>query len=348
MSSGSATTARRSRSSRSCARRWPTPGRSACPIVDHPEETGLTEGAEANDGFVATVLGLRGWPVAAEEVAVARDLAVLADVVRDVPGARLHLTHVSSAGALELIRRAKAAGLPVTCDVTPHHLALTDEWVAGARRWAWDASGDPWADDAMRASAYDSEPPGQPAAPRARGRRGRAGRPGRRHGRCGRHGPRAAHRGGQGGRIRVRGQRHQRHRDGAGPAAGRRGRRPAAARAGHRGADDRTVAGARRAIAAQRVGRARRGRAGRPGRLRSLGLVARDRRDGLLSRGKNSPLARPRAAGAGPRHVRGRPGSPSRRPTPDQSPRRAAGPARGTRPPGRTRVVRVAPLPCRE
>jgi dihydroorotase len=125
------------------------------PVVDHPEETGLTEGAEANDGFVATVLGLRGWPVAAEEMAVARDLAVLADVVRDVPGARLHLTHVSSAGALELIRRAKAAGLPVTCDVTPHHLALSDEWVAGARRWAWDASGDPWADEAMRAGAYD-------------------------------------------------------------------------------------------------------------------------------------------------------------------------------------------------
>jgi dihydroorotase len=125
------------------------------PVVDHPEDTGLTEGAEANDGFVATVLGLRGWPVAAEEMAVARDLAVLADVVRDVPGARLHLTHVSSAGALELIRRAKAAGLPVTCDVTPHHLALSDEWVAGARRWAWDASGDPWADDAMRAGAYD-------------------------------------------------------------------------------------------------------------------------------------------------------------------------------------------------
>jgi dihydroorotase len=126
------------------------------PIVDHPEDRGLTEGAEANDGFVATVLGLRGWPVAAEEAAVARDLAVLADVVRDVPGARLHLTHVSSAGALDLVRRAKAAGLPVTCDVTPHHLALTDEWVAGARRWAWDASGDPWRDDAMRASPYVS------------------------------------------------------------------------------------------------------------------------------------------------------------------------------------------------
>jgi dihydroorotase len=125
------------------------------PIVDHAEDRTMTEGAEANDGFVATVLGLRGWPVAAEESAVARDLAVLADVVRDVPGARLHLTHVSSAGALDLIRRAKAAGLPVTCDVTPHHLALTDEWVAGARRWAWEASGDPWHDDVLTAAPYE-------------------------------------------------------------------------------------------------------------------------------------------------------------------------------------------------
>ncbi|MEA2630012.1 MAG: dihydroorotase, partial [Chloroflexota bacterium] len=126
------------------------------PIVDHAEEPSLTEGAEANDGFVATVLGLRGWPSAAEEMAVARDLAVLADVLRDVPGARLHLTHVSTAGALELIRRAKAADLPVTCDVTPHHLALTDEWLAGARRWAWEASGDPWSDGAIVATPYGS------------------------------------------------------------------------------------------------------------------------------------------------------------------------------------------------
>ncbi|HEV8402439.1 MAG TPA: dihydroorotase [Candidatus Limnocylindrales bacterium] len=126
------------------------------PVVDHPEDAVLTEGAEANDGFVATVLGLRGWPAAAEETAVARDLAILADVLRDVPGARLHLTHVSTAGALDLVRRAKAAGLPVTCDVTPHHLALTDEWVAGSRRWAWEATGDPWADGAIAAGPYAS------------------------------------------------------------------------------------------------------------------------------------------------------------------------------------------------
>jgi dihydroorotase len=125
------------------------------PIVDHAEDRSLTEGAEANDGFVATVLGLRGWPPAAEEAAVARDLAILGDVLRDVPAARLHLTHLSTAAALELVRRAKAAGLPVTCDVTPHHLALTDEWLAGARRWSWEASGDPWSGDAIVAAPYD-------------------------------------------------------------------------------------------------------------------------------------------------------------------------------------------------
>ncbi|HEX7345419.1 MAG TPA: dihydroorotase, partial [Candidatus Limnocylindrales bacterium] len=127
------------------------------PIVDHAEDSTQTDGAEANEGFIATVLGLRGWPAAAEETAVARDLAILAEVIRDVRGARLHLTHVSTAGALDLVRRAKASGLPVTCDVTPHHLALTDEWLAGARRFAWDADGgDPWQDDAIVAAPYST------------------------------------------------------------------------------------------------------------------------------------------------------------------------------------------------
>jgi dihydroorotase len=132
------------------------------PIVEHAEDASLTDGAEANDGFVATVLGLRGWPVAAESSAVARALALLADVSPDVPGARLHLTHVSTADSLELIRAARTRGLHVTCDVTPHHFAMSDEWVAGARRWSWDAvdadgaSRDPWADDVLISSPYSS------------------------------------------------------------------------------------------------------------------------------------------------------------------------------------------------
>jgi len=132
------------------------------PVVDHAEDPTLTGGAEAHEGLIATVLGLRGWPASAEVAAVARDLALLADVVRDVPGARLHLTHLSTRGALELVRRAKADGLPVSSDVTPHHLALADEWLAGSRRWAWQAIGadgarrDPWADKALAAEPYDS------------------------------------------------------------------------------------------------------------------------------------------------------------------------------------------------
>ena len=207
---------------------------------------------------MATVLGLRGWPAAAEEMAVARDLAVLADVIRDVPGARLHLTHVSTAGALDLVRRAKAAGLPVTCDVTPHHLALTDEWVAGARRWAWDASGDPWSDGAITVGAVRLLVAGQPAAPGAGRCGGVPGRAPRRHGRCGRDRPRPAHRGRQGRRVRGGGQRDQRHRDRVGRAPGGRGCRAAPARSRHRGADDGSRGRPRRADPPRRFGRSRR------------------------------------------------------------------------------------------
>jgi len=132
------------------------------PVVDHAEDAELTSGAEAHEGYVASVMGLAGWPVAAEVNAVSRDLAVLADALRDEPRSRLHLTHISTAGALDLVRRAKAAGLPVTCDVTPHHLALTDEWIAGARRWSWEALAadgtprDPWADAVLSGWPYNT------------------------------------------------------------------------------------------------------------------------------------------------------------------------------------------------
>jgi dihydroorotase len=132
------------------------------PIVDHPEDPTLTDGAEAGEGYVATVLGLRGWPIAGESGAVARAIALLAEAVRDEPGARLHLTHVSTAAALEHVRRAKAAGLPVSCDVTPHHLGLVDAWIAGDRRWAWEALDeaglalDPWASGSPSGAPFDT------------------------------------------------------------------------------------------------------------------------------------------------------------------------------------------------
>jgi len=130
------------------------------PIVEHAEDVTLTAGAEAADGYVATVLGLRGWPVAAEIAPVSRAIALLEDVLPDVPTARLHVTHVSTGASLELIRLARRRGLPVTCDVTPHHLAFSDEWLAGSRRWAWDAidergrARDPWADGALVEAPY--------------------------------------------------------------------------------------------------------------------------------------------------------------------------------------------------
>jgi dihydroorotase len=131
-------------------------------VIDHCEDAAMTSGAEASEGYVASVLGLAGWPTAAEVNAVSRDIAVLADALRDEPRARLHLTHLSTAEALDLVRRARAAGLPVTCDVTPHHLAFTDEWIAGSRRWSWEAltpdgtSRDPWVDGVLTAGPYNT------------------------------------------------------------------------------------------------------------------------------------------------------------------------------------------------
>jgi len=95
------------------------------PIVAHEEDPALVAGGVMNEGWPATRLGLSGWPAVAESSFVARDV-MLAELTR----ARLHVAHVSTRASLELIRRARAAGAAVTCEVTPHHLALTDEEVA--------------------------------------------------------------------------------------------------------------------------------------------------------------------------------------------------------------------------
>jgi dihydroorotase len=108
------------------------------PLIEHCEEPSLTAGGEAADGLVASRLGLRPWPAAGELRAVESAIAVLRDVAASVPTARLHLTHLSTAAALAAVRSAQGDGLPLTCDVTPHHFALTDSWIAGDRRWAWE------------------------------------------------------------------------------------------------------------------------------------------------------------------------------------------------------------------
>jgi dihydroorotase len=107
-------------------------------VLEHPQDRVLSGRGVMHEGAVSADLGLPGLPGAAEESAVARDLAIA-----KLTGARLHLQHISTAGALDLVRRAKADGLAVTCEVTPHHLALTDTWVAGSRAFAWEQDGLP-------------------------------------------------------------------------------------------------------------------------------------------------------------------------------------------------------------
>lgn len=95
-------------------------------IAQHAEEPRLTEGAQMHEGEVATRLGLAGWPAVAEEAIIARDVLLTEHV-----GSRLHICHLSTAGSVEIVRQAKARGVRVTAEVTPHHLLLTDEAVAG-------------------------------------------------------------------------------------------------------------------------------------------------------------------------------------------------------------------------
>ena len=102
------------------------------PIIQHAEDPALSHHGVMHEGPISARLGLPGWPGTAEEVIVARDIALA-----KVTGAHVHVAHVSSAGSVELIHRAKAQGVHVTAEVTPHHLTLTDDLVAG--HW-WSAT----------------------------------------------------------------------------------------------------------------------------------------------------------------------------------------------------------------
>ena len=96
-------------------------------IAQHAQEATLTAGAQAHEGDPARRMGLPGWPAVAESVIVARDVLLAADT-----GARLHVCHVSTAQTVDVLRWAKARGIPVTAEVTPHHLILTDDLVETA------------------------------------------------------------------------------------------------------------------------------------------------------------------------------------------------------------------------
>ena len=92
------------------------------PVISHAEDTNLSGGTSMNEGVVSTELGLSGAPAAAEDVMVARDI-----LLAELTGAHVHIAHLSTAGAVRLVREGKARGVRVTAEVTPHHLVLTEE-----------------------------------------------------------------------------------------------------------------------------------------------------------------------------------------------------------------------------
>jgi dihydroorotase len=96
------------------------------PVIDHCQDLHLSANGVMHEGYYSTLLGLKGMPAAAEEIQLARDV-----VLSGMTGAHIHIAHLSTAGSLELVRQAKRKGLPVSCEVTPHHFTLTDEAVAG-------------------------------------------------------------------------------------------------------------------------------------------------------------------------------------------------------------------------
>ena len=98
------------------------------PIMDHCEEPSYV-GCAMHEGHVSTRLGLRGQPAAAEDAMVARGIQLA-----ELTGGHFHAAHMSTLGGLDLVRRAKERGIPITAEVAPHHLTLTDEWVAGGPR----------------------------------------------------------------------------------------------------------------------------------------------------------------------------------------------------------------------
>jgi dihydroorotase len=95
------------------------------PVIQHAQDIPMTKGGAMNEGFTATRLGIPGMPPVAEDAVLARDIQIT-----KYTGARYHLAHMSTAGATAMVRAAKAEGLHVTCEVTPHHFSLTDEAVS--------------------------------------------------------------------------------------------------------------------------------------------------------------------------------------------------------------------------
>lgn len=96
------------------------------PVMDHCQDMAMTQGAVMNEGEMSVKLGLRGWPAAAEDIIVSRNV-----IISTYTGAHIHLQHISSRNSVEILRRAKSRGVRISAEATPHHISLTDEALVG-------------------------------------------------------------------------------------------------------------------------------------------------------------------------------------------------------------------------
>ncbi|HHY87104.1 MAG TPA: dihydroorotase [Verrucomicrobia bacterium] len=105
------------------------------PVMDHCQDYSLVTDGVMHEGYWSTVLGLRGWPAAGEEMIVARNI-----LLAELTGTRIHCQHLSAAGSVELLRHAKQRGIPISAEACPHHFTLTDAAVAGSAKF-WSSDG---------------------------------------------------------------------------------------------------------------------------------------------------------------------------------------------------------------
>ena len=122
------------------------------PVLDHCQDYSLVTDGVMHEGYWSTVLGLRGWPAAGEEMIVARNI-----LLAELTGAHVHCQHLSAAGSVQLLRDARKRGIPISGEACPHHFILTDAAVAGSDKfWSADGKGIPW---------FESKPGGFPSWP---------------------------------------------------------------------------------------------------------------------------------------------------------------------------------------
>jgi dihydroorotase len=122
------------------------------PVMDHCQDYSLVTEGVMNEGYYSTMLGLRGWPAAGEDMIVARNI-LLAEQTQT----HIHCQHMSTAGSIRLLREAKSRGVPISGEACPHHFILTDACVAGAEEF-WRADGKAWAERWEQGKALPSWP----------------------------------------------------------------------------------------------------------------------------------------------------------------------------------------------